>query len=522
MTILTGHLADLTSGRAPNAKLIIDGPPIKFPAGRTLYTGGRTIPFDHLGNIVATLVPTDTAGTDPETWQYQFTIVWDGGSLLPFSAEITGDTVDLIDLQPLNPADPVYIPTAVAIERVTGLAELLDDLGEATTGKATAAELTAETTARKAADATKANRPGVAAVAPLRAYGSSALIDTAATQLVGYFNRARRALGSASWVNNAVGGSMVADAVSFAFGSATMFRQGSADTWAAGAVGTGTWTPSALPGGTVIIDAIGNDLLRDGTTTAGGTTAKSRAGAANHLEALMRLIRAGSVRQETDTTSTGTWTTQTSANLSGGSGQYTTTPGAARTFTARNGDSIVLLGWDASAGLSGAAWSLTADGAPYKTGTTNNQTRKTPTGTGTSQIVIHVDGLPAGDHAMILTHTGTSGQFLYLDCILRESPTPPTIVLVKFAGVTSTGYAVFPGSGPALVPIYDAIVDAVAAKFPADGSVIVMDPKAAGFDPAQHTGADGTHAHDAGAQIIAAQLADVVNGLPARNGLVRL
>ena len=329
MTILTGHLADLTSGRAPNAKLIIDGPPIKFPAGRTLYTGGRTIPFDHLGNIVATLVPTDTAGTDPETWQYQFTIVWDGGSLLPFSAEITGDTVDLIDLQPLNPADPVYIPTAVAIERVTGLAELLDDLGEATTGKATAAELTAETTARKAADATKANRPG-------------------------------------------------------------------------------------------------------------------------------------------------------------------------------------------------AAWSLTADGAPYKTGTTNNQTRKTPTGTGTSQIVIHVDGLPAGDHAMILTHTGTSGQFLYLDCILRESPTPPTIVLVKFAGVTSTGYAVFPGSGPALVPIYDAIVDAVAAKFPADGSVIVMDPKAAGFDPAQHTGADGTHAHDAGAQIIAAQLADVVNGLPARNGLVRL
>ncbi len=110
MTRLTASLSRLVTGRPPRgARLLVEAPPVKDTHGQHLYSGGGTVEFDQDGRLAVDLLATDTFGTDPATWAYTFTVLWDGGGLPPFTAAVTGPLVDLADLQPMDPAAPVYL-----------------------------------------------------------------------------------------------------------------------------------------------------------------------------------------------------------------------------------------------------------------------------------------------------------------------------------------------------------------------------------------------------------------------------
>jgi len=395
------------------------------------------------------------------------------------------------------------------------------------------AALAAEEAARIAADALKADQLGIAAGTPLRAYGHSGLVGGIGTAVSNYFSRARRRLQAKTWFNYGVASSRAADACSFAYGTVTLSRQGTGADEENVSTAAGTWTPAAFVGGVTIVDVVGNDAHWDGYTGSGGTTAKSRAGFTNGLDALIRMLRAESYIEDNNAAITyaPAWSGATRTSCTGARISFTSTPTQTATFTARNGDALVLLSYDAAgSGFTGSTYTLTYDGGTaYTSGTTNDLHRKTGAvlNNGFGQMAIPIEGLTAGDHTFVLTHTGSAGHILAVDCILRESPTPQTIVVMKKFYIEPAGYAAIVGAGgigasEATDDIYNALVDTVVARFPDDGSIAVIDPNALGWDAATMvTTIDNLHANDVGMQFLAAAVVDTINDLPARNGLVR-
>lgn len=141
MTTLTANLTRLIGGHAKNAQLIIEAPSVNDVAGHQLYSGGGLVPFAD-GRLSVELLPTDTPGTDPATWQYGLTVVWDGGALPTIWTDLTGATVDLSSLQNMGETDPVYLPPAdVAAARLETFQAR--DVAEAARAAAAASEANA-------------------------------------------------------------------------------------------------------------------------------------------------------------------------------------------------------------------------------------------------------------------------------------------------------------------------------------------------------------------------------------------
>lgn len=165
---LTAQIERFTNGVRPHrAELRINTPHVKDVDGNVLHAGGYQVIYFNRGKISVDLLATNTPNTDPETWQYGFQVAWSNGSLPKFYADLTEDT-DLSELQPMDPADPVYLPAEISMNRVTGLDEALDAQAEelsdleavvstkanasALTAKADASALTQEVSDRELAD----------------------------------------------------------------------------------------------------------------------------------------------------------------------------------------------------------------------------------------------------------------------------------------------------------------------------------------------------------------------------------
>lgn len=314
---------------------------------------------------------------------------------------------------------------------------------------------------------------------------------------------------------------------------------------------SGTWVQNADASlgtnGIVILECVRNDAGLDGVVASGGTTAKSRAGFKNALDAMIRCIRSKSRVENTTAAGwveSGVWTNSSGfASCSGSTVSYTTAAGAKRTITITGDCDLILLGLDDSAlSVVGAAYRVKIDGVVFATGTTSDQHRKTgfssPLAAGGNygfcQMAVPIRGLAPGSHSLEIEHIGSNGQYLYLDCILypRDNTAypPPTIIVPKNPNFTTLGYAQYTalggvGAGTDVDDIYDGIIDTVLAAFP-DDEVIAWDPKDHGFDPDVHIGnKDGAHVHlsDFGTIMYSDSiLFDIINEWEPRDGLIRI
>jgi hypothetical protein len=112
---LTATIERLTNGlRPPKAQLRITSPSVKDLDTGVIHAGGLQVLDFCRGQISVDLLSTSTPNTDPiaGSWSYGFEVVWAGGRLPKFYAQIFEDS-DLSDLQPMDPLAPEYVPTII-------------------------------------------------------------------------------------------------------------------------------------------------------------------------------------------------------------------------------------------------------------------------------------------------------------------------------------------------------------------------------------------------------------------------
>jgi hypothetical protein len=251
-------------------------------------------------------------------------------------------------------------------------------------------------------------------------------------------------------------------------------------------------------------------------------------------------IRSQSFLQATDATytPTGTWTTNNAlSGVYGHSVKNTTAANASMSiaFTGTDLDLVLVAIDNAALAVTGAPFSITVDGSPFAPSgyptTTSDQMRQASNGGPVkyTPMVIPIHGLTNTAHTIVVTHTGSAGQSLSINGHFVPSPTPPTIIIDKVNYLGTAGYATYvalggAGASTTVDDIYNGIIDTVVARFPADSSVVTIDPNALGFNPATMIGnTDGINIHlnDVGNQFYANNIVDKIRSLTARNGLVR-
>lgn len=390
---------------------------------------------------------------------------------------------------------------------------------------------------------------GVAQSLPLWLYGNSYGAYTINSVLT-YWDRLIQKIQSPIHGNWAIPSTLAADQCAYMYGTFTASVQFSSKLASSRTTGAGTWTQNANASlgsnGLVILECVRNDAGLDAVAVNGGTTAKSRAGFQNALDAMIRCIRHKSRVENTDAawTKTGAWTNSSGfGGCSGSNISFTSTPNDTATITISGDCDLILLGLDNSAlSATGSAFEVRIDGVLFgSAGTTSNQTRKTGFTSGLTtggnygfcQYAVPIRGLSVGSHTLELKHTGSSGHLLYLDCLLypRDNTAypPPTIIVPKNPEFGAAGYAAYVALGGSNASrstdlIYNGIIDTVIAQFPV-GEVLTWDPMDHGFDNSLHIGnKDGSsvHLNDLGTEFYADGLFNFINSLPARDGLIRL
>lgn len=374
-------------------------------------------------------------------------------------------------------------------------------------------------------------------------YGNSYLANTG-NAFMTFFDRVRRRGRFGAWWNAGVSGYLMPDICQRAYGTFTAPSQGSLDLAPASPPNiAGTWAAAPLKGGVVLLEPFRNDASFDGITTSGSTTTKARAAATQALKAFICLMRAQSRIEDEDAsnTYTGTWATIGSlTNVSNTAVHYTSTVGSkvSRSITvpASGEIDVIMLAIDdfamtTSGGQGGAPYKITCTGQADILGTTSNQHRITGHGPNSnySTMVERITGLtPGASVTVTLEKTGAAdGTILWFDGFLLGSATPPTVAVLKPGTLTSAQYATIAagggtGASPATDAIYAGIVDTVVAQFPADSSVVALDPNAAGFNATTMiSNADGLNVHlnDLGNACYADLILAKLNSLPARLGL---
>jgi hypothetical protein len=173
------------------------------------------------------------------------------------------------------------------------------------------------------------------------------------------------------------------------------------------------------------------------------------------------------------------------------------------------------------------------------TGTTADQHRYTAIGGGMQiglcfgQLAVDLGVLSAGMWKVTITNTGATGKVLLDDCLLVESLTPMTCMVMKEvplpAGYYATATAVTNNASEARRLVYNGLIDTELALWPNDKTVLVLDVAAdtvnGTFDNSLHISQqDGAFAHfnDAGERLVTDKIMGVLNALPARNGLCRI
>lgn len=110
---LTADVRDFVGRPVEGASLWITAPAIKHD-GVLRASKLTKVDFDSRGRLSVDLLATNTPGTDPDDWQYCFSVHWKGGALRKFYAVLTEDA-NLADLIPLDPTEPEYLPVYVPL-----------------------------------------------------------------------------------------------------------------------------------------------------------------------------------------------------------------------------------------------------------------------------------------------------------------------------------------------------------------------------------------------------------------------
>lgn len=325
------------------------------------------------------------------------------------------------------------------------------------------------------------------------------------------FRRALRlTTATAASKNFSMGGSLVADQCTLAYGTAS--EKTEFDPTDATHVNTRaeTWLSQTL-GGLILWDGLGNDALHD-QDNSGADSALRQKGTRNSLNALLRLFRSDTAYIATRYdlfTYAGTWAVGSSTGSLGGLYGYTTTPGDKVTYTATVPHDIILEGFDDTAiGGVGSAYEIRVGGVllptdTYNPGTSSNQMKATGVRQNYKkvQLAIPIEGI-SGATSIEIKHTGSSGQFLFFDGITTRNATPPVIVVNRLGRLSKTTFdALYSGAltyTDAIFDTYSQIASDVAAQF-TDGRVIVYDPIASGvFNTSTMIGFDAVHINGAG------------------------
>lgn len=333
---------------------------------------------------------------------------------------------------------------------------------------------------------------------PVWAYGHS-FVEGTSQQRNPWVARLPRLTGCATVTNRGIGGNCIAQTM---------------NNFHAGYGATG-WTSNTR--GLVIFETMINDARLLGLS--GVATWKKQA-------TLLALVArsAAYAEQTTGTFGGGSWFAQAAAqNLArGGTIGLATTPGNYVEFTVSGYTEYALVVGQLKSGFSsGASYSVTVDGSAHSTGSQATGSDGPPAAnTQNYALVPHrLTGLSTASHTIRITHTGGSGDQMYVDGIYSiSSSAPPTVLFVgdPYLANWTTNSPYNVGSDAAADAYLTAAAE-VAALFPA-GHVVVADARV-GWDAATMLGADGVHPNDRGAGHIAGVVAKVMRRLDYRAGL---
>lgn len=302
-------------------------------------------------------------------------------------------------------------------------------------------------------------------------------------------DRIRNQMGATVWKDFGLSGAFSGDISGYAYGTIVYNSQS-----LTGVIGStsraGTWSAETTKTGLVIVDAIGNDAINDSNNSSGATartSANSRVGATNALDALIRLIRSSSVVLHTDASvaKSGTFSTLSKTDYAGGTACGTSTPGNTITITTtqQSIDLVMFAFDDAQFGSTGATFSVTVNGTLLTTGTESNQMARSASSVYNespyTQMCVPCYNMGSGTNTIVITHTGSSGQELYFNGYLVPSATPPIVLVNKYAHYSSTLYTTLASDGitcsDSQFDIYSAIIGTVVSRF-TDGKVLYFDP----------------------------------------------
>lgn len=312
---------------------------------------------------------------------------------------------------------------------------------------------------------------------PIYAYGHSYTLLNQAWHTSGqnYLQLLASELNGGTVTSYGIGGSRTYSAAS---GMLSNSSRGSLPTPISGSLWPGTSGRSGL----VVIDTIFNDIMHQSAAGSGPiaiTTANTRY--KDSIESAMRatlaLASSESRVEQTAATFTGTWaaTALANAGFSGGSVAYTTTAAAKAAFSVTPAQTGLLAGkvWllsykiDTSVGVM-AQMTIDVDGAgsfthtptAFEQFTDENTAAVESTGLECIEITVPIDNAA---HTVNVTHSGSAGQYMYVDCILVPSTDPnpvlvldtippgPVIMNASQVGIWRSNYAL-------LAPVYQDVV----------------------------------------------------------------
>lgn len=232
-----------------------------------------------------------------------------------------------------------------------------------------------------------------------------------------------------------------------------------------------------------------------------------------------------------------TWATQTNTGFSGGNAVRTLTNADTTTWvlhlpedrrvhwvTTAVDDAEYVVAGAPFGGTGGAGYSIVIDGGTPITGTTSNQHRYGQLALSFAPMAVDLGTLAAGVHTIVVS--ATSANLLTDDSMWIESLTPPTVVVVKEVELPDDYYTLNAATGASYAKtlIYNGFIEDELDEWPADDSVIVLDPQNDfGYNLNLHVSdADGAYAHfnDAGERVMADGIMEALNALPSREGLV--
>jgi hypothetical protein len=303
--------------------------------------------------------------------------------------------------------------------------------------------------------------------------------------------------GSVNDLKRAVGGSTIGDTVARV----------------AGATGLGTPVPAWTPGtkALVVLQCLLNTLRLNGATALDLTSAT------NYGRAILAVLSASEIIDDTDariTKSAGTWTAATQGLWVSGTAQYNAANGAYFEFVVPGDRDVYIATASRGQNTAGAVVSIadqTAGATLVPSLDLSNQT--------ISSSGIYVWRTPSSARGHTVRVTKTGGTSLYLDAVLPVSPTPPPVLWMKEPYLANYAASTqFPNGSDAAVDAFNAIVDVLAAEFP---NVIVANPNKPGYwdKNMDILTSDQVHPNDKGHLDLARAGYDAIRGWQTRKAL---